>query len=140
MTKSRATVPSRVSGSTGDVFAVLLLSWLLCSTAAVAEPATPEETTPPEATELKIYKQRIKVTAEVRCRVYERRPINCIADVKNPISATLQPALILKYSGLKVGDKAFEAQTTPDHNISFRADEVNLSGQQPVDIDVIYVK
>ena len=119
-----------------------VLSLILCSSIAVAEPLASGEpvTEPGDVAELKIYKQRVKVTAGVVCRIYERRPIFCTVDAKPPVMAALKPELILRYSGLRIGDKAFELETTPDHNIKFRADKVNLTGQQQVDVEVIYVK
>jgi hypothetical protein len=142
MIKNRLAIFSCLQGTTAVAAALLVLPLLLCSSAATAEPPVPSE--PPkesqDVTELKIYKQRVKVTADVVCRVYERRPIFCTATVEPAITAALKSELILKYSGLKIGDKAFEAETTPDHNIKFRADKINYTGQQQVDVEVIYVK
>ena len=142
MIKNRLAIFSCLQGTTAVAAALLVLPLLLCSGAATAEPPAPAESAkePQDVSELKIYKQRITVTASVKCRIYERRPIFCSADVKPPVTAALQPELILKYSGLRIGDKDFEAEMTPDQNIKFRAGKVNLTGQQQVDVEVIYIK
>lgn len=142
MIKNRLAIFSCVQGTTPIAATLLVFPLLLCSGAATAEPPAPVEPAKESqgVTELKIYKQRVKVTAAVVCRVYERRPIFCSADVKPPITAALQSELILKYSGLRIGDKEVQPETTPEGGIQFRADKVNYTGQQQVDVEVIYVK
>jgi len=142
MKKPEVAISSWLQRTTSVAAALLLLPLFLLSSVADAEPpATAEPATDAQdVTELKIYKQRVKVTAGVVCRVYERRPIFCTATVEPPIMAALGSELILKYSGLRIGDKEIQPETTPDHNIKFRADKVNYNGQQQVDVEVIYVK
>ena len=142
MTTLRLVISLCLQKTTGMAVALLVLPLFgLSSFAAEESPSSAESAVESQdVTELKVYKQRVKVTAGVVCRVYERRPIFCTATVKEPITAALNAEVILSYSGFKIGDKAYEAETTPDHNIKFRADKVNYTGQQEVDVEVIYVK
>lgn len=122
----------------GFAAALLVSSLLLFTGTADAEPPA---SAAQEASELKVYKQRTKVTAEVACKIYERRPIFCTANVKPSIMEALDPEMILRYSALWIGDTEFQPETTPDSNIKFRGkDKVNHSGQQQLDVEVIYVK
>lgn len=142
MTILRLMISLCLHKTTGLAVALLVLPLLGATGMAANEAPTPTEPAAetPEVTELKVYKQRVKVSADVVCRVYERRPIFCTANVKQPVMTSLNAELILKYSGFKIGDKEHEAETTPDHTIKFRADKINYTGQQQVDVEVIYVK
>lgn len=143
MTKFRVAISSCIERTTGIAGVLLVLPLLLFCSAADAEtpPATEAVTDTQDITELKIYKQRLKVKADVLCRAYERRPMFCTAQVLTPVSAVLQPELILKYSAMRLGDKEFQPETTPDANLKFRGDDkVNYTGEQELDIEVIYVK
>ena len=142
MTRRRLMISLCLHKATGLALTLLVLPLLGAVSMATDEPPAPAESgaQSPEVTELKVYKQRVKVTADVVCRVYERRPIFCTASVTQPITTALNAELILKYSGFNIGDKSFEVETTPDRNIKFRADKVNYTGKQEVDVDVIYVK
>ena len=144
MTSQRMTNACRLQRTTGltSTLAVAVLSPLLLlgSGAAAAEPPDATEAAVQAATELKVYRQRVKVDAQVVCRVYERRPIFCDAAVREPIVTALDAEVILRYSTVRIGEQAFDVETTPDGNIRFRADKVNYTGQQAVDVEVIYVK
>ncbi len=136
MTTRRLASSLCLQKATGFAVGLLVLALFGIAGANAAEPAAESQ----DAIELNIYKQRVKVNATVACRVYERRPIFCMVNLKAPVLAALQAELILKYSDLRIGGKAYEVETTQDQGIKFRADKVNYSGQQQLDVDVIYVK
>lgn len=125
---------------TTRIVALLLLPLLSLSGVAKAESPAEPHATPQGATELKIYKQRFEITANVLCRVYERRPTYCTAHVNAPLSDAIHPEMILKYSAVKLDDKEFDVQTTEDANIKFRTDKTNYTGQQKLEVDVVYIK
>ena len=52
----------------------------------------------------------------------------------------LNPEVILRYAGVKVGDETVTAETTPEGNIKFRSAKTNYTGQREYDLEVIYVK
>jgi hypothetical protein len=120
----------------------LLLALWGVSGYATAQPAdTPEPSVvTQQAAELKLYKQRFRVTANVVCQVHPKRPTFCKAYVEDLISDVIHPEMILQYSGLMLNEKSYAAETLPEGNFQFRTERVNLSGMKELEVDVIYVK
>ena len=94
-----------------------------------------------KAQELKVYKQRVAVTAEVHCGGYERIVTSCTADVHEPLMEKITPVLLLRYTGLVIRGTEIKLDTEPTGEpLRFPADRVNYSGTQNLEVEVIYLK
>jgi hypothetical protein len=90
--------------------------------------------------ELRVYKQRIAVTTNLQCRFYERRPRSCAANLDPIIKQALHPELILKYLGITIGDKTFQPSLTANGMQGFQARDADYSGEQRLEVELIYLK
>jgi hypothetical protein len=148
MTEPRSTLSSRLHRSTGIATALLLPSLLVISGITYAESLFPVEAAAPseavavpqQPVELRVYKQRFEIGANVQCRVPNKGPSYCIANIGSEIAYHIEPELILKYTSIKLDEQEFAAETTPQGMLKFRTNKVNYSGQQNFEVEVIYLK
>jgi len=116
--------------ATATATLALVATTLGCATAA-----------PSRAQELKVYKERVAVTAKVQCGGYERFILTCTADVTPLIEKKLAPEMILRYTGISLQGKEIEVHASPTNEpLRFPAGGVNYSGTQKLQLDVIYLK
>ena len=106
-----------------------------------AEPYVPVETNVElqDSTELRIYRQRLEVTAEVCCRIVKKGPSFCTANVGSAILDAIEPEMILKYANLRLGEQEFSADASVEGRLKFRTDRIDYSGPQVFDVDIIYL-
>ena len=148
MTEPRSTPSSWLHSNTGIATALLLPSLFVISGITNAESlfpadaATPSEAVavPQQAVELRVFKQRFEVGAKVQCRVPNKGPSFCTANIGSEIAYHIEPELILKYTSIRLDEQEFAAETTPQGMLKFRTNKVNYSGQQTFEVEVIYLK
>jgi len=142
MTQSRLADSSWLKNYIGIAKAVFLPSLLILSGTAAAEQAMSTETiaVPQEATELRIYKQRFEITADVFCRVPKKGPSYCNTNIGSEISYQVQPEMILKYKSVRLDEQEFAAEVTPQGALQFRTNKVDYSGSQTFEVEIIYLK
>lgn len=126
----------------------LLPALLICTGIEAAEPPAvqvrhfPAEAVavPQQATELRIYKQRFEVEANVMCRVPKKGPSYCNVNIGSEIEYQMQPEMILKYTSIRLDEQEFATEITPQGSLQFRTSKVDYSGPQIFEIELIYLK
>ena len=115
------------------VLATLLstdLTWAAATNAPAMHPAA----------ELKIYKQTLRLTADIRCSLYEKRAKQCTADVSQTIGELIAPEMILRYTHVRIGEEEFEPDAGTTVFLQFRPRDVNYTGQQTLELELLYIK
>ena len=95
---------------------------------------------PKDAAELRIYKQRFEITADVFCRVPKKGPSYCKTNIGTEIDYQVQPEMILKYKSVRLDGQEFATEITPQGALQFRTNKVDYSGSQTFEIEIIYLK
>jgi len=126
----------------------LLPALLICSGNASAEPPAQEVrhypaepvVIPQQATELRIYKQRFEVEANVLCRVPKKGPSYCNVNIGSEIANQVESEMILQYTSIRLDEQEFATEITPQGSLQFRTNKVNYSGLQIFEVEIIYLK
>jgi len=92
------------------------------------------------AVELRIYKQTLTLTADLRCSLYEKQAKQCTADVRQAIGDLIAPEMILRYTHVKIREEEFEPDAGITVFLQFRPRNVNYTGQQTLDLELLYIK
>jgi hypothetical protein len=147
MTKPGFVHSSRIQNNYAVAAALLLTCQYLFGGTAFAESVPeiqqlPVETVavPLHATELRIYKQRFDVAAEVRCNIPKKGPSFCTTNIGSAISSQIEPEMILKYNSIILDEQEFAPQISSYGGLKFRTDKIDYSGLQTFEVELIYLK